>query len=76
MPVFLLKQDVEYTGAYSDRASQFNICAIMAGDSEEAEYKAELYYGGDWEVLKNHKTLEEVRYMVEDSKTEAIMLNL
>lgn len=76
MPVFLLKQSIEHSGAYSDQTSLNNICAVMAGDSDEAEFKAEQNYGGDWSVMKNHKTLEEVRYMVEDSQTEAMMFNI
>lgn len=69
MSVYLLKQQTETGGVV-------RITAVMAGDRSNAKYKAESEYGGKWNIMNSHPTLEDVSDMVEDSPSETLLLNL
>lgn len=56
--------------------SQARVCAILAGDKEEAIYRATEEYGGQWKVMSVGETLKEIRELVEDSPTKSILLNI
>lgn len=69
MSIFILRQQTV-------RDEPLRVATVMAGDREEALYRAELEYGGDWQVMETHPTLEDLQNMVEDSPTEAVLLNI
>lgn len=68
MTVYLLWQPAH--GSNHNR-----VCAVLAGDKEEAKYKAKENYGGEWSVKSPISTLEELRNCVEDSSMESVLLN-
>jgi hypothetical protein len=51
-------------------------CVVLAGDKEEAMYKVEKHYGGNWDFHSPHSTIEELEEEVEDSPSESTLLNL
>lgn len=58
------------------RDEQIRVCVVNAGDREEAKHNAEMKYGGVWDVMEPHSTLDGLSNMVEDSPSEAVLLNI
>lgn len=69
MPIYVLRQDTV-------ESEPPRLCVALAGDEQDAKYRAELEHGGDWEVVEPQSTLEEIKDMAEDSESQTVMLNV